>query len=198
LAGVGAACVACSAIPVLGGAAIGAGATGLASGSGWDGLALLAVGAVVAGAITLRPRRAVEACGASSGCGCTSPVKGGRGTRNVEETVPIACTLAGDDFAGRTKWIRRLTNQYLVSFARTPLSLRLTYAPAAAGQVKELVQKEQACCAFLRFDLRETKDAIHLTVTAPEEAREGIDFLFDHFAPDVITDRTDSSLERPR
>lgn len=189
MAGLGLACVACCAIPLLGGAAIGASA-GLAFGSGWSAVALLAVGVFVAGAVAMRPGRTAQACAASSGCGCGAPAGA---DAPGEEKPPIACTLTGDDFAGRTTWIRQLAKDYLIAVGRTPLSLQLTYAPAAASKVKELVRKEQACCAFLRFDLREVPDGVHLTVTAPEEAREAVDMLFDHFAPDAVTPSLEST-----
>jgi hypothetical protein len=183
LAGLGLACASCVVIPLLGGAAIGAGA-GMAFGSGWGGLALLGVGAMVAGMVALRPGRTADACAANGGCGCgvsdSAPAPG------ADEKPPIACTLTGDDFAQRTAWIRQLANEHLSAVRRTPLSLELTYAPAAAAKVRDMVRKEQLCCAFLTFDLRETEDGIHLTVTAPEEARDAADMLFDHFAPGAL------------
>lgn len=185
LAGLGLACVACCAIPLLGGAAIGAGA-GLAFGSGWGGLGFLAVGAVIAGMMALRPGRAAPACATSSGCGCGPTSGSGATPRGQDEKPPIACTLAGDDFAERTAWIRQLAKDHLTSVRRSPLSLELTYAAAAAPKVREMVTKEQACCAFMTFDLRQAADGIHVTITAPEEAREAVDVLFDHFAPDAL------------
>jgi hypothetical protein len=97
---------------------------------------------------------------------------------------PIACTLTADDFAQRADWIRALASNHLLSVTRSPLTLQLTYAPAAARQIKELVRKEQACCAFLTFDIQQSEKEIRLTVTAPDEAREAADLLFAHFAPD--------------
>ena len=185
LAGLGLAGVVCCAIPLLGGAAIGAGA-GLALGSGWGGLALLGVGAMVAGMVVLRPGRTVQACAASGGCGCGSPSRSGTVASDTDEKPPVACTLTGADFAQRTAWIRQLASDHLGAVRRTPLSLELTYAPAAAAKVRDMVRKEQVCCAFLTFELREAAEGIHLTVTAPEEAREAVDMLFDHFAPDAL------------
>ena len=183
--GLGLACVVCCAVLLLGGAAIGAGA-GLAFGSGWGGLGLLGVGAVVAGMVVLRPGRTAEICAASGGCGCGSPSRSSTAASEAGEKPPIACTLTGDDFAQRTACIRQLASDHLSAVRRTPLSLELIYAPAAAAKVHDLVRKEGACCAFLTFDLREATDGIHLTVTAPEEAREAVDMLFDHFAPDAL------------
>ena len=47
----------------------------------------------------------------------------------------------------------------------------------------EMVRKEQACCAFLRFDLRGDARGTYLTITAPEGAGETANELFGHFAP---------------
>ena len=42
-------------------------------------------------------------------------------------------------------------------------------------------RREQACCGFLRFDVRENAAAIRLTITAPPEAQSAADELFAHF-----------------
>jgi hypothetical protein len=60
--------------------------------------------------------------------------------------------------------------------------LELTYDRSAAADVHEFVRREQACCGFLRFDVRESADAVHLTITAPPEAESAADELFAHFA----------------
>src|SRR5262249_54069167 len=136
LAGLGLACVACCAIPLLGGAAIGA-AAGLTLGSAWGGLALLAVGAGVAGMVGLRPGRAAPACATNSGCGCGSAPGTRTSAPGADEKPPIACTLTGDDFVERTAWIRQLAKDHLTAVRRLPLSVELTYAPAGAPKVRE-------------------------------------------------------------
>jgi len=50
--------------------------------------------------------------------------------------------------------------------------------------VRELVAKEQACCAFLHFDLKNNAGGVLLTITAPASAAASADVLFDHFAPE--------------
>jgi hypothetical protein len=59
--------------------------------------------------------------------------------------------------------------------------LGLTYDRCAAAAVHEFVRREQACCGFLRFDVRESADAVRLTITAPPEARSSADDLLAHF-----------------
>jgi hypothetical protein len=48
--------------------------------------------------------------------------------------------------------------------------------------VRAMVASEQRCCAFLTFDVREQPDVLHVTITAPENARDAADELFEHFA----------------
>jgi hypothetical protein len=57
---------------------------------------------------------------------------------------------------------------------------------SAAADVLEFVRREQACCGFLRFDVRESADTVHLTITAPPEAESAAEDLFAHFAPDRL------------
>ena len=103
------------------------------------------------------------------------------------DAEPIACTLNPGDYRNRTDWIEALAKQSLRSARRERLSLHLTYGPEAAEAVRDLVRKEQTCCAFLRFETREDAHGIHLSVTAPERARDAADLLFAHFAPDLAT-----------
>jgi hypothetical protein len=97
------------------------------------------------------------------------------------EATPIACTLAPGDFNSRLAWIAELTRDALREHRRDGLILQLTYAAEAAHRVREMVRKEQACCAFLTFDLREEPDAVRLIITAPEDARAAADTLFEQF-----------------
>ena len=78
-------------------------------------------------------------------------------------------------------WIRDLSAKSLRSHHRDGPVLELTYDRPAAADVHEFVRREQACCGFLRFDVRESADAVHLTITAPPEAQSAADELFAHF-----------------
>jgi hypothetical protein len=97
------------------------------------------------------------------------------------ESPPIACALAPRDFKDRVGWIRDLSAKSLRRHRRDGLTLELTYDRGAAADVHEFVRRERACCGFLRFDVRETADAVHLTITAPPEAQSAADELFAHF-----------------
>jgi hypothetical protein len=96
-------------------------------------------------------------------------------------TAPIACTLIPEAYRDRVAWIGKLTATSLRSHRRDDLVLHLTYDPGAAVMVRELVRRERGCCGFLRFDMQEDADAVHLTIVAPPEARDAADELFDHF-----------------
>jgi len=61
------------------------------------------------------------------------------------------------------------------------LTLVLEYRREALPDVRQLVQGEQACCAFLDFKLDERGDSLILTITAPEAARDAADMLFEQF-----------------
>ena len=97
------------------------------------------------------------------------------------ESPPIACTLGPGDFEDRLGWIRELSAKSLRSHRRDGLMLELTYDRSAAADVHEFVRREQACCGFLLFDVRENAVAVHLTITAPPEAQTAADELFAHF-----------------
>lgn len=92
---------------------------------------------------------------------------------------PIACTLGAGDFQARVAWIAALNARALRSYRRDDLILQLTYAPDAADDVREMVAKEQACCAFLNFATREDAAGLQLVITAPESARVAAELVFE-------------------
>jgi hypothetical protein len=96
-------------------------------------------------------------------------------------SIPIACTLTSGDYATRLAWIAELNRTALRSHDRRGLALHLVYAQEAADRVRELVQREQQCCAFLQFAVRDAAGAIQLTIEAPEEARGALDAVFAPF-----------------
>jgi hypothetical protein len=96
-------------------------------------------------------------------------------------SLPIACTLPPGDLRERLDSIRTLTREALVTAERDGLVLALRYAPDAVERVRAMVAGEQQCCAFLNFEVREHPDAVHLTITAPENARAAADELFAQF-----------------
>ena len=95
--------------------------------------------------------------------------------------LPIACTLTGSRFQNRLADIAGLMRDGLRAVDRQDLTLDLRFAPSVAHRVREMVRKEEACCAFLAFDVTESKDEIRLTITAPERARDAAEGLFEQF-----------------
>ncbi|BCG70662.1 hypothetical protein MesoLj113a_18200 [Mesorhizobium sp. 113-1-2] len=101
------------------------------------------------------------------------------------DALSIACTLGASDFKERVAGIRALARRSLRNADRTPLSLELTYGPEALEEVSDLMRKEQICCAFLTFDLKNNSRGVVLTITAPQQAAEAADLLFDRSAPEL-------------
>jgi hypothetical protein len=115
-------------------------------------------------------------------------------------SAPIACTLGAGEYADRLAWIAELNRAALRSHRRDGLALVLDYAPDAAPRVRELVAREQACCAFLGFRVEETPAAVRLTVAAPAGAGEALDAIFGPFltgAPGASADRNEDRGDDP-
>ncbi len=102
-------------------------------------------------------------------------------TAAVAEPPPIACTLGSGDFQERVTWIADLNRDALRSQRRDGLRLELTYAAAALDRVREMVAREQECCAFLTFDVRVERDDVHLVIEAPQSASDAMDAVFEPF-----------------
>jgi hypothetical protein len=96
---------------------------------------------------------------------------------------PVACTLAAGDYKARIAWIADLNAASLRAHRRDDLRLELTYALDAGDRVREMMRREQACCAFLTFEVCEARDEVRLTIVAPERARDAVDGVFAPFLP---------------
>lgn len=97
------------------------------------------------------------------------------------KSLAIACTLTSGDLQERLAHIRKLTAEALLGHDHNGLVLALRYAPEAVAGVRAMIASEQHCCAFLNFEVREQADVVHVTITAPEDAREAADELFEQF-----------------
>lgn len=97
------------------------------------------------------------------------------------EGGPIVCTLDGDGFSERMAWIADLNARALKKARRQDLRLELDYAPSAIADVRQMIAQEQACCAFLSFDLVEEREVLRLIITAPGAARDAAQTLFGPF-----------------
>jgi hypothetical protein len=180
--GLAGACAACCAIPLAAPlfGALAAGGVIVSFGEAGE-LAALGVAGLVAFLIWRywRSQRAAHE-GAGRACGCAAPAN----TLQAPEPAPIACTLSQGDFRERVQWIRNLSHEALRDARREPLALHLTYDVSAAPRVREMVRKEEACCAFLHFDL-------------PENASEATHDLFAHFAPELTASQSSATQKEP-
>jgi len=61
--------------------------------------------------------------------------------------------------------------------------LCLSFRPEAAPELRDIVELERACCAFLEFDVEDRDTEIVLTITAPPNAKESTSWLFAQFTP---------------
>jgi hypothetical protein len=100
----------------------------------------------------------------------------------MADEIPIACTLSAADYRARLAEIAALARDALRHVERRSLTLDLRYAPEAAARVRQLVEQERACCAFLQFDLRESAHEVRLLVTAPPAAADAV--------PDLLMELT--------
>ena len=97
------------------------------------------------------------------------------------QSEPIACTLPSGEFSERMVWIADLNRASLLQHHHQDLRLELVYARDATAQVHDLVRREQQCCAFLTFTIREDADGVRLLIEAPESARAAATELFEQF-----------------
>jgi hypothetical protein len=101
----------------------------------------------------------------------------------ANDDTPITCTLSGGTYQERLAWIAQLNRDGLRSRQRDGLRLELRYGPEVRDRVQEMVRSEQACCAFLRFDVAESADELRVTITVPERAADDADRIFEQFVP---------------
>lgn len=85
--------------------------------------------------------------------------------------TPIACTLSLGQYAERLAWIAEL-NGSLRHYERCGLALELHYPAEFVMRIRELVQRESSCCAFLRFEIEASSRETVLRILAPEETRD--------------------------
>lgn len=182
-----AACAACCAVSIVPVVLAGTSLVAIGGAASTWGFAFAALALPVAGFYFLARRKGApngtfQTLTAADSCGCCPS-----GETASKENEPIACTLGASDFKERVESIRDLARRSLRHISRTPLRLSLTYAPEAIDEVRDLVRKEQTCCAFLSFDLENNSTSVILTITAPQSAAEAADALFDHFAPELAS-----------
>lgn len=88
--------------------------------------------------------------------------------KSVPVSVPLACTLGVDERPERLNDFAELAAE-LTGWSRDETSLRLTFRPSpdVAARVRSLTAKEERCCAFLSFEVRDETDCLEWMVRAP-------------------------------
>lgn len=89
--------------------------------------------------------------------------------------------------------IAQLTATSLLSHRIEGCTAHFLYRHEAKQAVEQLVQQEQACCAFPSFEMRQSSDGIALTITAPPEAKSDAETLFAQLLPSQKT-RVDTAV----
>lgn len=94
-----------------------------------------------------------------------------------EPDGPSACTLSPNEYAGRLEDFRQGVFTHLVGMERPePTRLRLRLAGDAAPEaVRELLIREQGCCAFLSFTLTPGDGQLLADLEVPAEAAPALD-----------------------
>lgn len=93
---------------------------------------------------------------------------------------PIACTLTGAEYRGRTADLAALAASALRTREPTDAGERLTFAadPETERALHAAIAAEAECCPFLRMDLERSGDRLVLEIGGPSEARPIIAALF--------------------
>lgn len=90
---------------------------------------------------------------------------------------PIACTLHPNEYAGRLEDFRQGVFAHLVGMERPePARLRLLLAGDADPEaVRELLVREQGCCAFMSFTITASGGQLAADLEVPAEAAPALD-----------------------
>lgn len=99
----------------------------------------------------------------------------------MSHSLPIACSLTPEAYADRLSWIAKLNRSYLRTHRLTRGALELSYDPQAAPIVRELIRREQLCCAFLDFSLVESNTAVALRIGVPVNSSDQSELLLSPF-----------------
>lgn len=97
------------------------------------------------------------------------------------EVPAIACTLPSSELQARLEWTAKLNSDALHAHHKNGLKLDLLYASDAVNRVREMVQHERQCCAFLHFTIQEECDFVRVAIEMPEAGREIAEMVFASF-----------------
>lgn len=95
----------------------------------------------------------------------------------------LACMLPAGVLQQRLARIERVTARDLLSHRLDGPNLYLTYKAQARSELEQVVALERECCAFLRFELRDSLAGPELGIHAPDGNDQGARWLFEQFLP---------------
>lgn len=98
----------------------------------------------------------------------------------AESDVPIVCTLSPNMMIDQLMEYERLFKRELTALEREPLRLRLVFGAAEGAreaELRELIAREQECCAFLTFTWERTDAGLVAQIVAPAAAERTLDGL---------------------
>lgn len=120
-------------------------------------------------------------CGVDCGCH-TAPSPSGSSARSLamlpSAGSDLACTLEGDDIAGRLVEWQAVAGQATVRSSIDD-GIRLTFSSVDLRALADLVAREQACCSFLSFTIGSTPVGATLDISGPPDARPMIAALME-------------------
>src|SRR4051794_36553228 len=98
--------------------------------------------------------------------------------------LPIACSLSAAELPARLAEMGDLGRSALIGVERTKTGavLRFRHDRETGERLAAVVAAEARCCAFLDMTLRQTGDALELTISAPADAGPVLDELVAAFA----------------
>jgi hypothetical protein len=110
-----------------------------------------------------------------------------------QERAVIACSLEAADLADRQERWHQLAERAGVDVLTTENGLRLLFraAPRVEGELTQLAELEQDCCAFADWSVCARDEEVVLDVTAEnEEAIAAVQGMFNKLRParDLTTD----------
>jgi hypothetical protein len=88
------------------------------------------------------------------------------------QELPLACSLEADELEQRTGRWRQVSRRALIESSLVGGASRLRYraAEGVEAELRQLVELERVCCAFLEFSLRELDGEIVLEVSGPPQS----------------------------
>ena len=83
----------------------------------------------------------------------------------VVESIPIACSLNGDEARRRwAEWISVMAARLTVDLLPQLLTVRFPPSVDLSIKLSELVAAESECCGFVDWELHDQGDQLHLII----------------------------------